>query len=159
MQNSKPEDGHIEKYRKHFISITPSPSPEQLGTRGFPSVEFYPMEKRTAEESQWALLLWMFIAFVSEASQVFTKVDFSWRSCLESCLLHLFLGDGAVAVGSYSCCISPQLDSLQWAPELQTSFSWEICTFSHLRHQCHCHSKCTSAQGPRHCGSSTCTWL
>lgn len=36
LQSSKPEDRHTEKYGKYFIYINPSPSPEQLGTRGVP---------------------------------------------------------------------------------------------------------------------------
>lgn len=36
LQSSKTEDGRVEKYRKHIIYVTLSPSLEQLGTRRVP---------------------------------------------------------------------------------------------------------------------------
>lgn len=53
-------------------------------------------------------------------------------------------------------CISPWVESLRWASETQIPFPRAIFTFSHLRHQCHCHSKCICAPGPKHCGSFAC---
>lgn len=70
---SKVENGHIKKYRKHFASITPSPIREQLSTRRDP-LKFSTWGKKS-RGTPASLLTTDICSLFYRVSTVFTDTD------------------------------------------------------------------------------------
>lgn len=80
--------------------------------------------------------------------QVFSKAGPSWRSCPICCLYSL--GEG-FSLWVWVAAASPPDWSHCGEPQIPRPLSLESCTLLHLRHQCHCCSRCPCVPGSRHC--------
>lgn len=79
-RSSKTKHGRMEEPEKHFLCVTPCPSPEQLSPGGVPSEGFTPWERRPGGPQQAAPPLLL----RTPLPPVFTNADPSRRSGLET---------------------------------------------------------------------------
>lgn len=125
------------------------PAQNSLAPGGFPSEEFLPIGKRRTGGPRQVSPLCTLVAFALKVSQVFTKADPSCRAAWSPTCYIDSLG--------WSCHCGPRLQlhlSLSGvttlSPREPDPFSMKDLHILYLRHQCHCHGKCTCTPGPRH---------